>query len=42
MSGGPVFPLQELVYPLVGIITDFHSEFELLRVANLAALDVRR
>ena len=38
MSGGPVFLLRELVYPLVGVITDFSQAWDLLRVSHLRAL----
>ena len=41
MSGGPVFLVQELVYPLIGITTDFSSELELLRMAHIGALPLR-
>ena len=41
MSGGPVFLMRDLVYPLVGVITDFHSQWELLRVSHLGALPLR-
>lgn len=38
MSGGPVFLLQDLVYPLVGVATGFNQSWELLRMAQLGAL----
>lgn len=36
MSGGPAFLIQELVYPLVGLISEHSSAFELMRITTLA------
>ena len=41
MSGGPVFLMRDLVYPLVGVVTDFSPTWELLRVSHLGALAER-
>jgi hypothetical protein len=35
MSGGPVFLVRNLMYPLVGVITEHNSAFELMRMATL-------
>ena len=35
MSGGPVFLVKNLVYPLAGIITQHNSEFELMQISTL-------
>ena len=41
MSGGPVFLVGQIHYPLVGIITEFHSAFELLRIQSVrSAIDL--
>ena len=36
MSGGPVFLVDDLVYPLVGMISEFSTDLELLRIATLS------
>ena len=41
MSGGPVFLVRQLSYPICGLITDFHSTWELLRIAHLSALPIQ-
>ena len=38
MSGGPVFLVRQLTYPLVGIVPDFHSDWELMRLGMLSAV----
>ena len=38
MSGGPVFLVQDLPYPLVGLISEYSSEFELMRIVTLGHL----
>jgi hypothetical protein len=35
ISGGPVFHVGSLAYPLVGIVSQFQHDFELLRIATL-------
>ena len=45
LSGGPVFMMQQLHYPLVGVITEFHDAFEdleVLRVQGIAHLPILR
>jgi hypothetical protein len=36
MSGGPVFLVDNLVYPLVGVISEFNTDLELVRIATLS------
>ena len=38
ISGGPVFAVGKLSYPLVGVISQFEHDFELLRIATLDIL----
>jgi hypothetical protein len=38
MSGGPVFLLRKLDYPLVGLISEYSAQFELLRIATFGHL----
>jgi len=38
ISGGPVFRVSKLSYPLVGVVSQFEHEFELLRVATMDIL----
>jgi hypothetical protein len=40
MSGGPVLLVRQLSYPLVGVVTDFHSGRELMRFARLSAVEI--
>jgi hypothetical protein len=40
MSGGPVFLVRDLVYPLIGVITEFQTPFELLRMAHVGSLQL--
>jgi hypothetical protein len=40
MSGGPVLFVRKLDYPLVGIVTDFHTGWELMRFAHLSAATI--
>jgi hypothetical protein len=40
MSGGPVLLVRKLSYPLVAIVTDFHSGWELMRFAHLSAVAI--
>jgi len=40
MSGGPVFLVRQLDYPLVGVVTDFQSEWELMRLGLLSAVAI--
>jgi len=35
LSGGPVLLRSELQHPIVGLVSEFHSSFELLRIARL-------
>jgi hypothetical protein len=37
LSGGPVFLVSDLSYPIVGIVTDFHSSYEIVRISHLGA-----
>lgn len=41
ISGGPVFRVESLAYPLVGIVSQFQHDFELLRVATLDIVPLR-
>jgi hypothetical protein len=38
MSGAPVMAVQSLSYPLVGLVSEFHSSFELLYVRTFESL----
>lgn len=40
MSGGPVCLVRQLDYPLVGIVTDFQSDWELMRLGMLSAVEI--
>jgi len=40
MSGAPVFGVQQLQYPLIGIVTEYSPGLELFRVQGLAGLPV--
>ena len=35
MSGAPVFRIGRLTYPLVGVVSEFQNDFELMRVSTL-------
>jgi len=39
LSGGPVLLVGELSYPIVAVVTEFLTEFELLRLTTLSGLN---